>query len=614
MSDSDVDNNEFENTNNKDAAKKLKAKTYDDETEIVYDEILSQLFEKVPPGEGDEFAAVKPWLGAIKKPANMKEKGNTTSSPAENLEIDWVYGYRSEEARQNLFFNEIGQAVYPTAALGVIYDYKQQKQTYFGGGKTDFEGRRQNNNEKTGHNDDVTALCVSFDRKIVASGQNGQKPIIYIWDAMTGEIISKKALPKGSRLVTAIGISANNKYVVASDAAEKVGAYIFDIAGGSAPIADVTINAVVTHLACHPTDVNKFATAGKKHVAFCTFDGQKAVKKEQGKGINCNMCSVAFSTQAGVSYAGGADGQIYQFTGDKIAKQYPNNKGSVHTIACKDSGKGEVVLVGGSNKTLSSYSVGQGGALTKQWESEVQSPPRSIDLYQGTLLIGYKNGSIADKSFTADGQSQERFVMFSHCDGETWGLDICELEDGSQRLLTTADDNRVLAYNPQTKQVLAEGQINPKPKAKKEKGGYRGGASSMSSQPAECQSRCIAYSAALGIFAVADNKGAVTIREINWQEVDQGQAGSLDRVKKTLFKKLKKAEWIETMVFSPDSKWLAIGSHDNFIYVLSTKTFDEKKMVKLTGHSSFITCLDWSLDSQWLRSNCGAYELLFFNM
>lgn len=31
------------------------------------------------------------------------------------------------------------------------------------------------------------------------------------------------------------------------------------------------------------------------------------------------------------------------------------------------------------------------------------------------------------------------------------------------------------------------------------------------------------------------------------------------------------------------------------------------------GHSSYITALDWSEDSKWIRTNCGAYELLFWD-
>lgn len=107
---------------------------------MVYDDIMSQIFEKVEPGEGDEFAAVKPWLGAIKEPKNHPK--SVKKAPAEEYVIDWVYGYRSEEARQNVQFNAAGQAVYPTAALGVIFDYMNMTQQYFGGGKTAKGGRK----------------------------------------------------------------------------------------------------------------------------------------------------------------------------------------------------------------------------------------------------------------------------------------------------------------------------------------------------------------------------------------------------------------------------------------------------------------------------------------
>ena len=69
------------------------------------------------------------------------------------------------------------------------------------------------------------------------------------------------------------------------------------------------------------------------------------------------------------------------------------------------------------------------------------------------------------------------------------------------------------------------------------------------------------------------------------------------------------------MVYSPNNKMLAVGSHDNSIYILDVDAkYSEKKMKTLKGHSSFITGLDWSMDSTYIRTVCGAYELLFFNI
>jgi hypothetical protein len=167
--DSSSEDGDINDRNDKKAAHKAsKGKVYPGDVTQEYDEILSALFEKIPPGEGDEFAAVKPWLGAIKEPKN-KPKANK-KEPVDNYGIDWIYGYRSEEARMNAQFNEKGMAVYPAAAVGVVFDYKNMTQVYFGGGKTESGGRKQNDNSKNSHSDDITALCMSFSRKLVASG------------------------------------------------------------------------------------------------------------------------------------------------------------------------------------------------------------------------------------------------------------------------------------------------------------------------------------------------------------------------------------------------------------------------------------------------------------
>lgn len=78
---------------------------------------------------------------------------------------------------------------------------------------------------------------------------------------------------------------------------------------------------------------------------------------------------------------------------------------------------------------------------------------------------------------------------------------------------------------------------------------------------------------------------------------------------KSFFKHAK--EWISDLKFSPDNNSLAVGSHDNAIYLYSVPNF--KKLFRMNKHSSYITHLDWSENSLNLHSNCGAYELLFWD-
>lgn len=62
-----------------------------------------------------------------------------------------------------------------------------------------------------------------------------------------------------------------------------------------------------------------------------------------------------------------------------------------------------------------------------------------------------------------------------------------------------------------------------------------------------------------------------------------------------------------------DGNYLAVGSHDNYIYLFTVSEDGKqyKKHGRLSGHSSYITHLDWSKDSQYLQSNSGDYEILY---
>ncbi len=71
-------------------------------------------------------------------------------------------------------------------------------------------------------------------------------------------------------------------------------------------------------------------------------------------------------------------------------------------------------------------------------------------------------------------------------------------------------------------------------------------------------------------------------------------------------------EWIQDLKFSPDGSKLAVANHDNKVYIFDVAGGYALKAT-CSGHSSYITHIDFTADSKFLQTNCGAYELLFWN-
>eukprot|EP00069_Balaena_mysticetus_P009896 bmy_06565T0 len=73
-------------------------------------------------------------------------------------------------------------------------------------------------------------------------------------------------------------------------------------------------------------------------------------------------------------------------------------------------------------------------------------------------------------------------------------------------------------------------------------------------------------------------------------------------------------EQISVVSFSPDGAYLAVGSHDNLVYLYTVDQGGRKvsRLGKCSGHSSFITHLDWAQDSSCFVTNSGDYEILYW--
>lgn len=120
-----------------------------------------------------------------------------------------------------------------TAALGVILDPKTRTQVIFGGGETQTMMRKQKDFTLTMHTDDIMCLAMDSTRTLVATGQVGHSPIVFVWDAFTAEMRGTFRLPKGTRSVTAIAFNKDSKYIACSDFSNQKNVYVFDWKSGT---------------------------------------------------------------------------------------------------------------------------------------------------------------------------------------------------------------------------------------------------------------------------------------------------------------------------------------------------------------------------------------------
>jgi len=223
----------------------------------------------------------------------------------------------------------------------------------------------------------------------------------------------------------------------------------------------------------------------------------------------------------------------------------------------------------------------------------------SIDILDGKIVVGHDNGKI--QTVNVDGTNKQ-LVNSSHCDGEAWGLHV--LEDKGT-FLTCGDDNIIYEFDIKGKKMIKEGKIwtydmySGKPY---ETNKIKSTASTLSSYPVNQQGRGITHSKKWNHVAVSNNFGDVAILDYN----------DFSKRITTLYKP---REWCEVMVYSPDEQFLAVGSHDDSIYVYKIDNGEYELHYAITYvHSSAVVAMDWSKDSKYLRAIDQAYAKIFYDV
>ncbi|XP_031685085.1 echinoderm microtubule-associated protein-like 1 isoform X2 [Oncorhynchus kisutch] len=481
--------------------------------------------------------------------------------PNKKLKLDWVYGYRGRDCRSNLYLLPTGETVYFIASVVVLYNVDEQLQRHY-----------------TGHTDDIKCLAVHPDKITIATGQvagtssDGKlAPHVRVWDSVSLNTLHVLGTGFFDRALVCLAFSKSNggnTLCVVDDSNDHV-LSVWDWQREER-LADVKCsNEGVFAADFHPTDTNIIVTCGKSHLYFWTLERGTLVKKQglfEKQEKPKFVLSVTFS-ENGDTITGDSSGNILVWGKgtNRISHAIQGaHDGSIFALCMLRSG---TLVSGGKDRKLISWD-GSYQQIQSVEVPELFGPVRTVAEGKGeSVLIG------TTRNYVLQGSLYGEFTPITqgHTD-ELWGLAV---HPWKPHFLTCGHDKHVSLWDSSSHQPVWTKTMED---AAQSAGFHPSGA-------------VVAIGTQTGRWLVldTDSKDLVTVH------TDGNEQLSVIR-------------------FAPDGNFLAIGSHDNYIYIYVVGESGRKysRLGKCSGHSSFITHLDWSVDSQYLVSNSGDYEILYW--
>ncbi|KAM9432593.1 echinoderm microtubule-associated protein-like 1 isoform 3-T3 [Salvelinus alpinus] len=482
--------------------------------------------------------------------------------PSKKLKLDWVYGYRGRDCRSNLYLLPTGETVYFIASVVVLYNVDEQLQRHY-----------------TGHTDDIKCLAVHPDKITIATGQvagtssDGKQlaPHVRVWDSVSLNTLHVLGTGFFDRALVCLAFSKSNggnTLCVVDDSNDHV-LSVWDWQREER-LADVKCsNEGVFAVHFHPTDTNIIVTCGKSHLYFWTLERGTLVKKQglfEKQEKPKFVLSVTFS-ENGDTITGDSSGNILVWGKgtNRISHAIQGaHDGSIFALCMLRSG---TLVSGGKDRKLISWD-GSYQQIQSVEVPELFGPIRTVAEGKGeSVLIG------TTRNYVLQGSLYGEFTPITqgHTD-ELWGLAV---HPWKPHFLTCGHDKHVSLWDSSSHQPVWTKTMED---AAQSAGFHPSGA-------------VVAIGTQTGRWLVldTDSKDLVTVH------TDGNEQLSVIR-------------------FAPDGNFLAIGSHDNYIYIYVVGESGRKysRLGKCSGHSSFITHLDWSVDSQYLVSNSGDYEILYW--
>ncbi|KAL6442836.1 hypothetical protein ACFW04_002710 [Cataglyphis niger] len=490
-----------------------------------------------------------------------------STPPQSKLKLDWVYGYRGRDCRSNLHLLPTGEIVYFVAAVVVLYNMEEHSQRHY-----------------LGHTDDVKCLAIHPNKLIVATGQvcgtdrRDAMPHIRIWNSVSLTTLSVIGNGEfdGSICCLSFSKADGGSFLCAIDETSDHNISIWDWQKSDRGTKMTETKCSVDTVVCaewHPLERNQIVSCGKGHVSFWSLDNGGMLYKRMGvfesrdkpRYVTC----VAFN-QNGDVLTGDSNGNIIVWArGTNTISRLVRNlhEGSIFSICVLKNGN--IITGGGKDGRILHFDASLN--LTGE-DAQIEDHfggIRTLSEGRGTqLLVGTTRNCI----LVGDVEMGFNPAMLGHAE-EVWGL---AAHPTLPQFATAGHDRLLQMWDSLSHTVVWSKDIGE-------------------------QAQSIAFSPDGNIIVVGCVSG-------KWLAIDS-------ETRELYTHHSDGSEPIQVVQFSPDGTLLALGSRDNYIYIYQVNEDATKysRVGRCMGHSSFITHLDWSVDGQYLRSNSGDYELLYWN-
>ncbi|RXG72696.1 Echinoderm microtubule-associated protein-like 1, partial [Armadillidium vulgare] len=360
-------------------------------------------------------------------PSDMRESyqpQKPSSAPGAKLKLEWVYGYRGRDCRNNVHLLPTGEIVYFVASVVVLYNVEEQSQRHY-----------------LGHTDDIKCLAVHPNRMTIATGQAGGH--------------DRKDGRDGGGLLVAVDEAPDHNMSVWDWSKGERGFKLMETKCAADQVLSVEFS---------PLDRNTIITCGKNQLAFWVYESGMLAKRV---GIFENrerpkyVTAISFTDNGNV-ISGDSNGNllVWQRGGNRVERSVKGaHDGSIFSIFVQKDG---TIITGGKDGRILEW-----GRDLRKTGKEMMVPehfgaPRVVTSGKGTrLVIGTTKNCVLGGTFSLplqplmQGHTEELWALAPHPSQNqflTAGYDkVCYLWDTMAKAIVWSKEVGVVQFSPNGK-------------------------------------------------------------------------------------------------------------------------------------------------------------------